>query len=161
MAMRIHSIRLLQQAALVGGLLCLSSTLVRAQAANTITVSGSPASMNITTAAGAGFGPTSVVNSVTTYTAKVKKANQPQKVTAQLSAAMPANVTLTIDMVPTSGGVDFGVVTLDATARDVIGNITNIANETHAITYTLSATVTAGVITSQSRIVTLTITAYP
>jgi hypothetical protein len=161
MTMRIYSIRLLQKAVLTGGLLCMASGLAVAQAANVVTVSGSPATMNITTAAGAGFGPTSVVNSITTYTSRAKKATNPMKITAQLDAVMPAGVTLTIDMVPTTGGVDFGVVTLDATARDVIGNITNTTNETHAITYTLSATVTAGVVTSQSRTVTLTIVAYP
>jgi hypothetical protein len=144
----------------MGGLLCFAS-MAKAQAANTITVSGSPASMNITAAAGPGFGPTSVSNVITTYTAKAKKATAPQKVTAQLDAAMPAGVTLTIDMVPTTGGVDFGVVTLDATPRDVIGNITNTTNETHGITYTLSATVAAGVVVSQSRTITLTLTAYP
>jgi hypothetical protein len=160
MSMPIPRVRTIQQAALVSGLLCFASML-EAQAANTITVSGSPAAMSITTAAGAGFGPTSVSNVITTYTAKAKKATAPQKVTAQLDAAMPPGVTLTIDMVPTTGGVDFGVVTLDATARDVIGNMTNTANETHGITYTLSATVGAGVIVPQSRTVTLTLTAYP
>jgi hypothetical protein len=158
MPMRSYGIRILRHAALMGGLLCVGVTVAGAQ---TITVSGSPAAMNITTAGGAGFGPTSVTNAITTYTAKAKKAAQPQKITAQLNAIMPAGVTLTIDMVPTTGGVDFGTITLDATARDVIGNITNTTNETHAITYTLSALVTAGVITSQSRTVTLTITAYP
>src|SRR4051812_42463171 len=160
MAMRIYSSRILQQAALVGGLLSLSAASVHAQAANTITVSGSPAALHITTAAGAGFGPTTVSNVITTYTAKAKAANKPQKITAQLDAVMPSGVTLTIDMVPTTGGVDFGVITLDATARDVVGNITNTSNETHGITYSLSATVGAGVVTS-SRIVTLTLTAYP
>jgi hypothetical protein len=158
--MRFHSMRIVRQAALAGGLLCIGS-IAGAQAANTITVSGSPAAMTITTAAAAGFGPTSVSNVLTTYTAKAKKATAPQKVTAQLDAVMPPGVTLTIDMVPTTGGVDFGVITLDATARDVIGNMTNTTNETHGITYTLSATVAAGVITSQSRTVTLTLTAYP
>src|SRR4051794_28679272 len=117
MAMRIHSIRRFRQAALAGGLLCALSSFAVAQAANVVTVSGSPASMNITTAAAAGFGPTSIVNSVTTYTARAKKATSPMKITAQLSAAMPAGVTLTLDMVPTTGGVDFGTITLDATAR--------------------------------------------
>jgi hypothetical protein len=160
MAMRIYGIGILRQAALWGGLLCFSATIAAAQAANTISVSGSPAALHITTAAGAGFGPTSVSNVLTTYTAKAKKATSPQKVTAQLDAVMPAGVTLTIDMVPTTGGVDFGTITLDATARDIIGNITNTTNETHGITYTLSATVGAGVVNS-SRIVTLTLTAYP
>lgn len=156
--MRIHSISFLQQAALAGGLLCISAAMSSGQ---TLTVSGSPAAMKITTAASAGSQPTSVSNAITTYTAKAKQSFKPQKITAQLSSVMPAGVTLTIDMVPTTGGVDFGIVTLDATARDVIGNITNTVNETHAITYTLSATVAAGVVTSQSRTVTLTITAYP
>lgn len=150
----------LTHAALLGGMLCFGNR-VGAQAANTITVSGSPAAMTIMTAAAPGSAPTSVTNTVTTYTVKAKKATLPQKITAQLNSVMPAGVTLTLSLVAPTGATSDGVVTLDATAREVVGNITNTTNQTRSITYVLSATVLAGVITTQSRTVTFTLIDWP
>jgi hypothetical protein len=138
---------------LVGGL-------AGAQAANTITVSGSPAAMKVTTAT-AGFAPDAITNAVTTYTAKAKKATNPQKITGALNAVMPVGMTLTINLVPTTGATSDGTVTLDATTRELVGNITNTSNETHGITYVISATPAAGVVLSQTRTVTFTITTWP
>ena len=116
--------------------------------------------MSITSAT-AGFPPDFLTNAITTYTAKAKQANRPQKITGQLNAAMPVGMTLTVTLVATTGATSDGTVTLDATARELVGNITNTANETHGITYVLSATAAAGVVLSQSRTVTFTITAWP
>jgi len=115
--------------------------------------------MKITTAT-AGLPPNNAVNSATTYTVK-GKANKAYKIMVSLNANMPAGMALTIDMVAPAGAVDDGVVTLSTTAREVVGNITNTNNFTGAITYTLSATPAAGVVTSQSRTVTLTLTTWP
>lgn len=125
-----------------------------------VTVSGNPSLLHITTAT-AGLAPNDVTNTATTYTARAKKATQPQKITGQLNTAMPPGMTLTINLVPTTGATSDGTVTLDATARELVGNITNTSTETHGITYVLSATSAAGVVALSSRTVTLTITSWP
>ena len=144
----------------MGGLLCLGAGVATAQAANTVSVSGSPAAMMITTAT-AGFAPNSITNVVTTYTARAKLANTPQKITGALNAAMPVGMTLAVTLAATTGATSNGAVTLDATTRDLVGNITNTTTQTRGITYVLSATPAAGVVLSQSRTVTFTITAWP
>jgi hypothetical protein len=124
-----------------------------------MSVSGNPGSLTITTAV-AGSDPTSVSNSSTTYTTIKIKSNKPQKITAQIGSNMPANVTLTITLAaPAGSGTSVGPVALDITARNVVTNITG--NYTAAITYLLSATPAAGVIATQTRVVTFTLSAWP
>jgi hypothetical protein len=146
-----------RQAALGGGLLCFATGICGAQ---TLTVSGDPALMAVTTAA-AGFAPNSVTNAVTTYTAAARRRQEPQKITGRLNQAMPVGMTLTVNLAPTTGATSNGAVTLDATTRDLVGNITNTNNLTRSITYVLAATPAAGVVPPQSRTVTFTITAWP
>jgi hypothetical protein len=125
-----------------------------------ITVSGSPGTLHVQTAT-AGLAPTAVSNSTTTYTLGGLK-DVTAKMTAQLNAAMPSGVTLTINVVAPSTGTSVGTVALDATPRDVVTSLTKYkGNETHGISYTLSATAAAGVVPLQTRTVTLTITSAP
>lgn len=147
----------LRQAALVGGLLCLGSHVGLAQ---TLTVSGSPAAMKITTAT-AGLAPNSITNAVTTYKVKTNNATKPKKITAALNSVMPVGMTLKITLVAPAGATSDGTVTLDATARELVGNITNTVNATNSITYVISATPAAGVVTSQTRTVTFTLATWP
>ena len=146
----------------MGGLLCFVVGFVALPAGqNTLTVSGSPAAMKITTAT-AGFPPNSASDATTTYSVKAKFATTPMKITASLNSVMPAGMTLTILLVaPTSPATSDGTVTLDATSRELVGDITNTLLQTNIITYTLSATAAAGVVTSQSRIVTFTLATWP
>jgi hypothetical protein len=145
------------KAVIIGGLLCFSSL----AAAQTLSVSGSPGNLVINTAI-AGQPPTSDNDATTTYTVKVANRNSPMKITGRLNAAMPPGVTLTISMAaPGGGALSNGTVTLDATARDLVGDIVNTNAQTRSITYTLSATPAAGVVPPQSRTVTLTLTAWP
>jgi hypothetical protein len=133
----------------------------RAQGANvgTISVSGNPALMRVSTAV-AGQDPAPVTASAS-FTAKAGKATKPQKISAQLDAAMPAGVTLTLNMGAPTGATSNGDVALDATVRDLVGNITNTTVQTLPMTYTLTATAAAGVITASTRTVTFTITSWP
>jgi len=125
----------------------------------TISPSGNPAAMTISTAV-AGLQPTGVSNSATTYSTANVKSSQPQKITARLSANMPAGVTLMVSLAVNASATSVGAVSLDVTARNVVINIT--ANQTsQTITYQLSALVSAGVIASQTRTVTFTIANYP
>lgn len=147
-----------RQAALLGGLLCLGGRVARAQS---LTVSGSPAAMKIT-AATAGLPPNPATNALTTYTVKARRTTSPLKITAQLNSVMPPGMTLTINLVaPSAPATSNGTVTLDNTARQLVGDITNTTNQTKSITYTLSATAAAGVVTSRTRIVTFTLLAWP
>ena len=145
-----------RQAVITGGLLCFGA-LAEAQ---TLSVSGSPASLVVNTAI-AGQPPTSDNDATTTYTVKAQNKNSPIKITGRLNSAMPPGVTLTISMQAPGGATSNGTVTLDATTRDLVGNISNTNAQTRSITYTLSATAAAGVVPPQSRTVTLTITAWP
>jgi hypothetical protein len=145
-------------APLVGTLLLIGSRVVVAQ---TITVSGNPPTLKIT-AAVAGSEPTSVSNNTTTYTVVTPNpANRTYKITAQLNALMPANVTLTATLAAPTGGTSVGPVALDLTARDMVTGIPKSTNATQSITYQLSATVLAGVVPSTNRIVTLTVLKFP
>jgi hypothetical protein len=145
-------------APLVGALLLVGS---RVAVAQTITVSGNPPALKIT-AAVAGSQPTSVSDNTTTYTVVTPNpANRTYKITAQLNALMPANVTLTATLAAPTGGTSVGPVALDLTARDMVTGIPKSTNATQSITYQLSATVLAGVVTSTNRIVTLTVLKFP
>lgn len=122
-----------------------------------LTVSGNPAAMNVSTAV-AGSQPTAVSDNSTSYTVLVVVSSH---ITAQLSSNTPAGVTLTINLVAPTGAVSLGPVTLDATARRVVNNITNALAQTKGITYQLSALASAGVISSRTATLTLTVVAGP
>lgn len=123
-----------------------------------LTVSGNPALMRINTAV-AGSQPTSVTNAVTTYNVRVGKTDN-KKITARLNTNMPAGVTLTVTLAPPPGATSLGAITLTTTEQDAVVDITNV-NVTQSITYQLTANVTAGVIPSSTRTVTLTLLDYP
>jgi hypothetical protein len=124
-----------------------------------ISVGGTLSTMIVTTAV-AGSEPGPVVVATSTYRAKASNKN-PQKITGRIDANMPAGVSLTIELEPVTGATGLGPVTLSTTARDLVTNMTNNGPETHPITYTLQATVAAGVVPLDSRTVTLTILAWP
>lgn len=133
---------------------------VGAAGAQTITVSGNPALLRISSAV-AGSNPTSVTNAVTTYTVVTGAPNRTYAVSMQLNANMPAGVTLTATLAPPTGATSLGAIALDVTARQVVTGIPKNTNSTKSITYTLAATAAAGVIANSSRTVTLTIARFP
>ena len=156
----VKSISAFRSIAVVGGLVYSAHGPYIMPAADVLTVSASPAAMKVTTAT-AGSQPNAATNNLTTYTVNAKKATSPMKIQGYLSAVMPSNTALTINMVPPTGATPKGTVTLDGTARDLVGNITNTTAEQNMITYTLSATVLAGVVVSQSRTLFFTLVAGP
>ena|SRR5688572_10900116 len=143
---------------LVAAALVLPGT--RVAGAQTLSVSGSPGLLRVSTAV-AGSEPIAVTNASTTYTVTTGNPNRLYKITALLSAPMPVGLTLTGSFAAPAGATSLGPVALDATARDVVLNIPRRTTATHDITYTLSATVAAGVIPNSSRTVTLTIVQQP
>lgn len=143
-------------------LLVASALLVRGSGpahAQTLSVSGSPATLTISSAT-AGSQPATLTNNATTYTVSALPL-LPKKITAQINTNMPAGVTLTVLLVAPSGATNAGRVALDNIARDVVSNITNALPQARTIEYQLSATVSAGVIPSSTRTVTFTLLNYP
>jgi hypothetical protein len=122
-------------------------------AINQIAFTGNP-SLVINTAA-AGADPSSVTTAVT-WGVTTNQSNA--KITASLNAALPANVTLTVDLAAPSGATSAGAQSLGTTSVDLVSAITRVAESALGVTYTLSATAAAGVIASTTRTVTYTIT---
>ena len=129
--------------------------------AQTLSVSGSPAAplTIVGVAGGAGSQPAPAVNAATTYTVKVKNKTV-DKITVALNRNMPPGTSLTISLAPPTGASSVPVA-LSTTTTDAVTNITNKTNQTTAITYTFKASVNAGVVASQIRTVTFTLTAFP
>ena len=154
------NLRLSMGTALVALLLSNSRALV----AQTISVSGSPAAFRVSTAV-AGSEPGALTDNTTTYTVNTPAAGGSTKyqVTAQLNANMPVGTTLTATAAAAagSGSTSSGAIPLDITARQLVYSIKKNYSGTAGLTYQFAATVSAGVISSTTRTVTLTITTYP
>ena len=146
------------RAALVSLLLLFGSRSARAQF-TILTVGAPPAAMNISTAT-AGSGTFSTTGT-STYFVKAKNPAGSQKITGQLNALMPANTTLTLQLGTPPSAISMGTVTLDTTPRDLMISIDKENGNTYSLTYTFAANIAAGIIPSQTRVVTLTLMSYP
>jgi hypothetical protein len=129
-------------------------------AAQTITVSGNPGALVVSSAI-AGSEPVSVANSTTTYTVVTPNPNRRYAITARLNAAMPFGTVLTATLAAPPQATSVGPVPLDMTARNVVTGIPRRVTATLNITYQFTATVAAGVIPPTTRTVTLTIVQFP
>jgi len=125
------------------------------QAINEVAVSGNPAAL-IVNSATAGSEPVLVSDASTTYDITTNGTNK--KITAAINTNMPANVTLTAALAAPTGGTSAGDTTLSTVAANVVTAITQKAETAKTITYKLSATVAAGVVVSDTKTVTLTLT---
>jgi hypothetical protein len=134
-----------------------------AQAQLTILTLSTPsvAAFNATTA-GAGSDPTALSSSGLTYFLKSKHPAGPTKIQAQIDSPMPVGTTLTLNMAaPGSNGQSVGPVALTTTPQNVLINVDKENGSTYGMTYTFTATAAAGVVPSQTRTVTLTMSVYP
>ena len=131
-----------------------------AQVLTALTVSGPPAPF-VVSGAVAGSEPIPITNSVTTYYVKDKKPAGTRRISAALDSPMPPGTTLTIQLVPSAGATSLGAVSMDMTDRSLVVGIYKDNGSTLGITYVFTATVAAGVVTSQSRNVTFTLTDLP
>ena len=122
-------------------------------AINQIAFAGSP-SLVISTAT-AGSNPTSATANATWA---VTTNQSGAKVTASINSAMPAGVTLSVNLTAPSGASSAGAQSLSTTAVDVVTSITKLAQSGIAAQYSLDATPAAGVVSSTTRTVTYTIT---
>lgn len=133
----------------------------RALPAQSVSTSGSPATLRVSSVTGPGGTLVPATDAATTYTMTPALLSQ-RKITAQLSAAMPSNTTLEIQLAAPTNATSAGWVTLATTAKDVINAIpAGTTGSTRAIQYRFTATIAAGVVAAQSRTVTLTIVAGP
>jgi hypothetical protein len=132
-------------------------TIGRVATAQTLSVSGNPGLLRVSTAV-AGSQPAPVSNNTTTYTITTPaNPNRPWKITARLSTPMPAGITVTATFAAPAGGTSLGAVVLTNVDQDVVTNIPRNTSSTNAITYTLSPNTSGGVIALSSRTVTLTV----
>jgi len=124
-------------------------------AINEISITGAPTL--VVDSATAGSEPNDDTDATTTYAITTNETVK--KITGVIEENMPANVTLKIALVAPSGGSSEGIKTLSTAPVDLVTSIETVADGAgNTITYTLSATVAAGVVTSDTRIVTLTLT---
>ena len=128
----------------------------QAVGAQTLTVSGNPGLLRVSSAV-AGSEPTPVSNSATTYTVTTPNPNRTYKLTARLNAPMPVGIVLTGSFAAPPGATSLGAVSLDNTDRDVVTGIPRQTNATLTITYQLSPTAAGGVQLPSPRTVTLTL----
>lgn len=124
---------------------------------NSLTVS-SPGALSISTAT-TGSQPTSRSDQTARYS--VTAASGRMKITGYADTPLPPGVTLQISLVAPSGAVSLGSVTLTGTAQDLVryipaGTYTNLT-----ITFSLSATVAAGVVPYNTSQVVLTLADDP
>jgi hypothetical protein len=122
-------------------------------AINQISVAGSP-SLTINTAT-AGSAPTAATASGT-WAVTTNQSNA--KITAALDSDMPAGLTLTVDLGAPGGASSAGATALSSASVDLVTGITKKAEGALSVSYGLSATTAAGVVSSTSRTVTYTIT---
>jgi len=124
------------------------------QAINEISVTGNP-SLTINTAT-PGSEPTAATDNSATYA--ITTNGKGKTITAAINTAMPTGLTLKVSLAAPTGGTSAGDVILSTTAADVVTGVVPVAESDLTITYTLEATIKAGVVNSTTRDVTFTIT---
>ena len=125
------------------------------QGINQVAFTSTPVTLTITTAV-AGSDPTPVSDASSVWAVSTNQTNA--KVSASISSVMPAGVTLSVALASPVGATNAGTVALTAVSQDLVTNITKLKASAQSVTYTLGATVAAGVIASSSRTVTYTLT---
>jgi hypothetical protein len=84
-----------------------------------------------------------------------------KKLVGRLNSAMPANVTLKLQVAAPAGATSQGQVTLTGSNQDLVTGIGVVTQGGLAMNFTLSATVQANVVTAGARTLTLTLVDTP
>lgn len=121
-----------------------------------VSVSGNPSALVVNSAT-AGSQPDAQTDATTTYA--VSTNGSAKKITGKINTAMPANTLLKVTLAAPTGATSAGQVTLTATDQDLVTGISTLAESGLTVTYEFSATLSAGVVASASKTVTLTIAA--
>jgi hypothetical protein len=125
-----------------------------------IATSGNPAALTVTTGTAGTDVLTSVSDNSTTYSITQNFGNT-VKITANLDAALQTGYTLGINLASTKGTSAGTVDISNATSGSAVSVVTAInrgADAGQTITYTFSALASAGMLTSTTKTVTLTLT---
>lgn len=123
-------------------------------AINEISVSGNPAALVINSAT-AGSEPDDASDNSTSYSITTNESSK--KITGAVNTAMPSNTSLKVTLTAPTGGTSAGEVTLSTSAQDLVTGISTLAESGKTISYVFSATTSAGVVSSASKTVTLTV----
>jgi len=123
-------------------------------AINEISVSGNPGAL-IVSAATAGSQPTAVTDATTTYA--ITTNGSAKRITGVLNTVMGTGLSLKVTLTAPSTGTSAGQVTLTAGALSLVTAIGAVAESGIAISYEFSATAAAGVVSSATKTVTLTV----
>jgi hypothetical protein len=126
-------------------------------AINQIAVTGSP-SLTVSTAT-AGSAANAVTDATSTWAVTTNAANK--KLTAAINSDMPTGVTLEVNAAAPSGATSSSYQTLGTSAVDVVTGIATVNASGLLLTYRLSATLAAGVVSSASKTVTYTLVTGP
>ena len=129
----------------------------RIEGTSDVTIAGDiSVTVNSAISVGGGLAPSS---DSTTYS--VSNTSGVKKLIGRLNAAMPANTTLRVALAAPSGATSAGVVTLTAVDQNLVTGI-GVVNEAGLdMTFTLEASVQAGLVSSSSRTLTLTLVDAP
>ena len=125
-----------------------------------ISTSGNPSALTVTTGTAGTDALTSVSDNSTTYSITQNFGNT-VKITANLDAVLQAGYTLNINLASTKG-TSAGTINISnatsASALSVVTGINRGADAAKTISYTFAALASAGMLTSTTRTVTLTLT---
>jgi hypothetical protein len=138
--------------------LLLGFRVATAPAQGTLTVSGNPGTMTVSTAV-AGNAPDPVTEGSTTYT--LVDVTTVSRITARVDAPLPTGVVLKVTLAAPTGAVSSGAVSLSTVEQDVVRLIPIGSYSGLAITYQLSATSAAGVLPLTGPVVTFTAKSDP
>jgi hypothetical protein len=125
------------------------------QAINELNIDGASVTLTVN-AATAGAQPNQVTTS-STYDITTNCAANAKKLTAEINSDMPSGVTLTLNVTAPTGGTSSGDVTISSTPANVVTAIDAVAEANINMTFKLDATVSAGVVASASKTLTLTL----
>ena len=124
-------------------------------AINQLALSGNTVTLNIVSAT-AGSNPTQATDNASTWAVTTNQSGA--KISASIASAMPAGLTLSVNLAAPAGATSAGAQALGTSAVDLVTGLTKQAASGLGVTYTLDATAAAGVVASSSRVVTYTIT---
>jgi hypothetical protein len=135
----------------LAALLCFGAVPAVAAQSATLTLSGDPGALSITSAV-AGSPPSSVANDASAYSLSTSYLST--RITGRLDTALPSGATLEVTLQAPTGGQSMGTVRLSTVDQDLVTSIPSGTHNGLRITYRLSATSAAGAQALASRTVT-------
>lgn len=125
------------------------------QAINELNIDDASVTLTVSTAT-AGAQPDDATDS-STYDITTNAGAAAKMITGALNEALPTGLTLTINMTAPSGATSGGAMPVSNSPVNLVTLIDSVAQADIAIAYSLTATVAAGVVSSTSKTLTLTI----